>query len=88
MLVVDRTAQFKRDLKRMLKRGKDEQKIRAVIIKLAHQEPLPQKYCDHPLSGNYNKARECHIEPDWLLIYTPMQEAIRLERTGSHSDLF
>ena len=55
---------------------------------IGHNEPTTPKYRDRLLLGNYNKARECHIEPDGLLIYTPINDAIRLERTGTHADLF
>ena len=88
MLLLQRTNRFKKDVKRMLKRGKDIERIQTVIIKLVKKQALPIKYCDHALSGNFNYARECHIEPDWLLIYTQTQDILRLERTGSHSDLF
>jgi mRNA interferase YafQ len=63
------TNRFDKDLKRTAKRGKDLIKIRAVMISLAAWEALPEKYKDHSHIGNYTKRRECHIEPDWLLIY-------------------
>jgi mRNA interferase YafQ len=88
MLAVERTTQFKRDLKRMQKRGKNVEKLKHVILKLVNQEILPRQLRDHMLSGNYQGTRECHIEPDWLLIYTLLKDAVRLERTGTHSDLF
>ena len=87
-LAVERTTQFKRDLKRMLKRGKDPKKLKNIILTLIAQKPLLQRFRDHALTGNYKGARECHIEPDWLLIYTLLSDVVRLERTGSHSDLF
>lgn len=88
MLAVERTTQFKRDLKRMQKRGKNVEKLKHIILKLVNQEILPRQLRDHMLSGNYQGTRECHIEPDWLLIYTLSKDAVRLERTGTHSDLF
>jgi mRNA interferase YafQ len=84
------TNRFDKDLKRTAKRGKDLTKIRVVMISLAAGEALPEKYKDHSLIGNYTKRRECHIEPDWLLIYKldADEMIITFERTGSHSDLF
>ncbi len=72
----------------MRKRGKDLSKLRTVVQKLARGEPLESKYRDHPLRGNWHHARDCHIEPDWVLIYTADAQSLRLERTGTHSDLF
>jgi mRNA interferase YafQ len=84
------STQFKRDYKLILKQGKDENKLKNVVSMLANGEPLPQKYRDHNLAGEYFGCRECHIEPDWLLIYTINEKTIilTLTRTGSHSDLF
>jgi len=87
-LVIERTTQFKRDVKRVMKRGKDSKKLKDVILKLAAKKPLPRRLRDHALTGNYNGTRECHLEPDWLLVYTLLSDTVRLERTGSHSDLF
>lgn len=72
----------------MQKRRKDLKKLKSVVEMLLNNEPLPLKYCDHWLVGNYNSRRECHIEPDWLLIYEPGRKEIIFERTGTHSDLF
>ncbi|MEL7068728.1 MAG: type II toxin-antitoxin system YafQ family toxin [Cyanobacteria bacterium J06581_3] len=80
--------QFEKDLKKMIKRGKSGDKIRPVIQKLVQEEPLEPRYRDHKLVGNYKGRRECHIEPDWLLIYKVTAEEIVFERTGTHSDLF
>ena len=80
--------QFEKDLKKMLKRGKASDKIKLVIQKLVREEPLEVRYRDHKLVGNYKGRRECHVEPDWLLIYKVTAEEIILERTGTHSDLF
>ena len=88
MKSVSQTTQFARDVKLMRKRGKDLAKLKEVVEKLAAGAPLPQKYKDHPLIGPWRPSRDCHIEPDWILIYTTDTESLRLERTGSHSDLF
>lgn len=72
----------------MRKRGKDLQKLKSIVTKLANREKLSAKNRDHQLAGDYVYARECHIEGDWLLIYVVLHDAIRLERTGTHSDLF
>lgn len=74
----------------MNKRGKNISKIKNIIQKLINQEPLKSKYKDPKLIGNYLGRRECHIEPDWLLIYKiiPVENLIIFERTGTHSDLF
>ena len=88
MLKPSYTKQFDRDLKRMLKRGKNKEKIKSIISKLINEQELEPKHRDHKLVGNYEGRRECHIEPDWLLIYKLEEEAIIFERTGSHSDLF
>ena len=82
------TKQFKRDVKRMRKRGKDLGKIKAVIDLLVAEEPLPPKNRDHKLGGNWVGRRDCHIEPDWILIYKLTDDELLLERTGTHSDLF
>ena len=84
------TTQFKKDLKLAKKQGKDTEKLFAVIEKLANGETLEEKYRDHDLSGNYKGCRECHIEPDWLLVYEVIDDVLvlMLYRDGSHSDLF
>jgi mRNA interferase YafQ len=84
------TNQFKKDLKLAKKQGKDIERLYAVIEKLANEEPLEQKYRDHELSGNFKRCRECHVEPDWLLIYEVMDDVLvlMLYRVGSHSTLF
>lgn len=79
---------FERDLRLILKRGKSLEKIKKIMRQLAEQKPLDEKYCDHPLKGEYVDCRECHIEPDWLLIYMVKGDSIIFVRTGSHSDLF
>ena len=92
MLRVEFTGQFKRDYKLALKRGCKPEALQAVIELLVNEQPLPAKYRDHALvnSRDYKGMRECHIEPDWLLVYRVMRETLILQliRTGSHSDLF
>ena len=82
--------QFRKDLKLAAKRGYDKDKIKEVIARLANGETLDAKYRDHLLTGNYGGYRECHIEPDWLLVYqiNGGQLILFLARTGTHSDLF
>ena len=84
------TTQFKKDYKQAVKRGCDIPKLNKVISMLADGEKLPQKYSDHALKGIFSGYRECHIEPDWLLIYKISEDVLVLSlyRTGSHSDLF
>ncbi|HMK44222.1 MAG TPA: type II toxin-antitoxin system YafQ family toxin [Dissulfurispiraceae bacterium] len=82
------TGQFKKDVKRMLVRGKNGTALGRILTLLADGKKLDQKHRDHALIGNYANHRECHIEPDWLLIYCISKDRIIFERTGSHSDLF
>lgn len=84
------TTRFQKDLKRIQKRGYDMNLISDIIKKLANGECLPEKNKDHSLTGNYEGRRECHISPDWLLIYEYDDEFLYLylTRTGTHSDLF
>lgn len=83
--------QFKKDIKKIEKSGnKDMEKLKFVVRKLLDGKPLESKYLDHPLTGNLKGYRDCHIEPDWILLYrmdNDLQE-ITFVRTGSHSDLF
>lgn len=88
MRALSYTNQFERDLRRMQRRGKDAEKIKTVIAALVNEEPLAEQYRDHALTGNYKGRRECHIEPDWLLIYKLMENEIIFGRTGALSDLF
>ncbi len=92
MLQIEYLGQFKKDFKLAVKRGCDIAQLQKVITLLAEQQPLPQQYRDHALtdSKEYKGVRECHIKPDWLLIYKVLQEKLilLLIRTGSHSDLF
>ena len=88
MKKIIRTNRFEKDVKKMKKRGKSFGKFKEIIITLAKGLPLAPKYKDHKLVGNYMGTRECHIEPDWLLIYEASEEELILVRTGTHSDLF
>ena len=84
------TKRFEKDVKQAQKRGKDLDKLFFVIEKLANGETLDEKYRDHNLMGLYRGCRECHIEPDWLLVYEIFEDVLilSLARTGTHSDLF
>ena len=90
MLTIRYETTFKKDFKRVVKRGYDVRLLERVIEILANGEPLPRKYKDHPLIGDYADCRECHITPDWLLIYkiSSNELILYLTRTGTHSDLF
>ena len=92
MLDIRFSVQFKKDFKHALKQGLSEEKLTKVLEYLVNDRPLPRKYRDHALAGSrkYKNARECHIQPDWLLIYRILKSELVLEllRTGSHSDLF
>jgi mRNA interferase YafQ len=83
------TGQFKKDIRRMKRRGKDLSKLRLVMDEIGHGRKLPDGLGDHLLKGNWRGRRECHIEPDWLLIYVLRgDEEVVFERTGRHTDLF
>jgi mRNA interferase YafQ len=90
MLRITFTSKMKQDVKRVRKRGKDLRKLEEVLGILASQKPLPDYHRDHQLAGDLKDFRECHIEPDWLLMYQIRQAELVLSatRTGSHSDLF
>lgn len=88
MLKIHRTSQFKKDYKKAVKSGKKIELLVEIIQKLAQKETLPPKNKDHSLSSNYSNFRECHIQPDWLLIYQYDPDTLYLTRLGSHSDLF
>ena len=90
MRTFSRTSQFKKDVKLAERRGKDLAKLKAAIDLLIAGEVLPPKYKDHPLRGNFAGSRDCHIEADWVLIYTLAENNshVRFERLGTHSDLF
>ncbi|MCI9100935.1 MAG: type II toxin-antitoxin system YafQ family toxin [Lachnospiraceae bacterium] len=90
MLDIRYSAKFKKDYKAIIKRGYNPQLLQDVLTILCDEQPLPPKYKDHNLAGHYKGHRECHITPDWLLIYKIEQDILTLSltRTGTHSDLF
>lgn len=90
MLKIQTTNQFERDYKRIVKQCKDINKLITIMDMLSQQKLLDNRYRDHKLKGNYIGHRECHIEPDWLLVYKINQneEIIIFVRTGSHADIF
>ena len=90
MYSIKPTSKFQKDLKRIQKRGYDISLITEIIKKLSNGEKLPEKNKDHALTGNFEGCRECHITPDWLLIYEVYDKELilYLTRTGTHSDLF
>lgn len=90
MLAIKYQSTFKKDYKRIKKRGYDTRLLEKVITILAEGKPLPLEYRDHALSGDYSGCRECHIAPDWLLVYEIVERELilYLTRTGTHSDLF
>lgn len=87
---IERTNSFKRAYKQILKRGYKKERLQKVVELLAEGDILPEKYRDHALKGEYAGHRECHIEPDWLLIYKKVEDILLLVlvETGTHSDLF
>ncbi|MEX0662399.1 MAG: type II toxin-antitoxin system YafQ family toxin [Balneolaceae bacterium] len=88
MKKIYRTNRFKKDVKKIKKRGKSFDVFKQVIQKLANDDQLEQGFRDHKLKGDYVGTRECHVEPDWLLIYEENDAELILIRTGTHSDLF
>ena len=90
MLTIKYHTLFNKDFKRIKKRGYDISRLEKIVELLANEVSLPEQFKDHNLSGNYNGFRECHIAPDWLLIYQVNNNelVLVLSRTGSHSDLF
>ncbi len=88
MRAISRTSQFRKDVKRMQRRGKIFGEFKRVIFDLANGENLESKYRDHALGGQYKGTRECHIQPDWLLVYELTKQELILVRTGTHADLF
>jgi mRNA interferase YafQ len=88
MLEVKRTTKFRKECRLMGKRGKDLGKIDVVVTLIAGGTPLPAQYLEHPLHGAYEGMTECHIEPDWLLVYRIADGIVHFARTGSHADLF
>ncbi len=88
MLRVRPTSKFKKDLKKAAKQNRDLKKLRQILEQLSIPEPLPSKFKDHKLKGEWIDFRECHIESDWLLIYTISDFELRPARLGTHSELF
>ena len=88
MLPVRPTNQFRKDLKRGKRQGRDFEKVRLVLEKLAVPEPLPPEFRDHKLKGEWRDFRACHLEPDWMLIYTITDFELRPTGLGSHTELF
>jgi mRNA interferase YafQ len=87
-LTVRQSTGFRRDVKRVLRQGFDLSKLEAAVEALVSQQPLAEHYRDHSLFGNWKSYRECHLQPDWLLIYRVTEEELQLARTGSHAELF
>lgn len=87
-LEIRATSAFERDLRRLAKQGKNLDKMEAVVNLLQAQQPLPPRCRPHPLRGEWKGHWDCHVEPDWILLYKITNEALILVRTGSHSDLF
>ena len=85
---LQQTTKFEKDLARMKRRGVDLIILKNVVLPLLQNEPLHPKHRDHTLTGDWQDHRECHLLPDWLLLYKTTSDFVRLERTGSHSDLF
>lgn len=88
MLTPVQSTQFKKDVKKARKRGKDFDKLKVLISLLIHQTPLPEAHQNHPLRGNWKGYRDARIEPDWLLLYRVNDDELQLARTGTHADLF
>lgn len=88
MLKVNFTSKFQKDLKKAEKRNLDIELLKNIIRQLASEIPLDPKHKEHPLTGDFNGFRECHIAPDWLLIYYIENDIITFSRTGTHADLF
>lgn len=88
MKKLSQTKQFVRDVKQMRRRGKDLEQLKAIVGRLARDGSLDAKHRDHALAGSWKNCRDCHIEPDWVLVYSMDANNLRLERTDSHSDLF
>jgi len=86
--ITETSSQFRKDLKKAQKQGKDTALLKKVMQKLADGKKLEAKYKDHPLHNNWKGYRDYHLTPDWLLIYKVDPTVIRFERLGSHSELF
>ena len=88
MLEPIRASQFRRDLRKAQRQGKDLELLKTIIQTLAEEKPLEDRYRDHELTGTWRGYRECHVNPDWLLIYKVDGNELKLARIGSHSELF
>lgn len=88
MLVPEYSGQFKRDIKLAQRRRKDIEKLKTIMALLLEERPLPERCREHVLTGIWKGVMDVHIEPDWLLLYTPYPGRLRFERIGSHADLF
>ncbi len=88
MKAIYETSQFRKDFKKIRKQGKQIEKLKEIVRCLAKGQPLEPRHRDHALIGPLKGSRDCHVEPDWLLIYRTDGESLYLERTGSHSDIF
>ena len=90
MLTPQESTRFRRDLRRLKRRGKDLEKLKSVVRLLVEEQTLPERHRDHNLVGDWSGYRDCHIEPDWLLIYKidRDEKILTLVRTGTHSELF
>ena len=88
MLTPERSGRFRRDVRRAERRGKDMDKLKAVLLMLIQEKALPASYHDHPLKGDWKGFRDLHIEPDWLLLYRVEGDELQLARTGTHAHLF
>ncbi|WP_434511395.1 type II toxin-antitoxin system YafQ family toxin [Desulfitobacterium sp. AusDCA] len=90
MMKINRTSRFKKEYRQMMKRGYDSKLFEYVVGELANGRSLEQEYNDHALKGSFEGFRECHVQPDWLLIYIVENDVLMLTltRTGTHADLF
>ncbi|MBL6664442.1 MAG: type II toxin-antitoxin system YafQ family toxin [Rickettsiales bacterium] len=88
MLTLVKTTSFKKDFKKISKQGKNLEILKQVILNVRENKKLDPKFNDHNLAGNYKDKRECHLSPDWLLVYEVKGIELVLHRTGSHSELF
>ena len=88
MRAIHETKQFRRDIKKLKKQGKELEKLKQIVLVLVSGDDLDARYRDHALIGPWQGSRDCHIEPDWLLIYRRKTDHLFLERAGSHSELF
>jgi len=88
MKAIYETSHFRKDIKKVRKRGKQIEKLKVIVGRIANGEPLDPRHRDQALIGPLKGSRDCHIEGDWLLIYRTDGESLFLERTGSHSELF